>query len=583
MKRLKFMVNQKNRNLWILVILVAACIRFVGLGLNPVGLTHDEVHQFVYAKSVLFTGHGAGGTGAGVLDNNPHCDGNCVFGELPSIALVPFAALPLGFPWLKLPFILLSLGLVFVVGKLFENLFNSKKIGLITGLLMAINPWAVFFGRSAYENIFSFFLYFLGILIVVSNFKSFKYQFTGVFVLFLASLGYFGAKVWYLPILAATIFYCYFKEKQKNWKKYFILFIFGLGLFGLYMFFLSKSFAGLRMKEVQVDWPKIQAEVDTVRKMTFDFPLKSIFINKYTVFSKNSLERYFTPLSPNYLFNVGEQGYDHFMIAGHPFFYLLDIIGIFFGLFLIFETSFASGLYLVALLAISPLPGAVSNYASTYALRAGMLYPILVGLSGAGWVFLFGRINKGKSAFKFAVIFLYLLSFVYFLFMYWYRNPIEKSNGWVFYEREASKYIQLLDEGGYDNKIVVVAKDPVDFLYEWGIWSKKFNDKDFILKLNRAVSDRTYQVDQVSVIKNCPGEYEKGVVYLVFADVGCTSEKAEARLSDPKDSGTKVFIVNELLCDKNKISMYPRPLNIQDFNISKINEEDFCARWVSKP
>jgi len=578
------MFIMKNKYLWIGILILAAIIRLWGFGLNPVGLTHDEIHQFVYAKSVWFTGHGAAGTAAGAIDIDPYCDGNCVFGELPSWALAPWAALPLTFPWIKLPFVLLSLGLVFVVGKLFERLTENKNVGLITGLLMAVNPWAVFFGRSAYENIFSYFLYFLGILILVGKNKTLKYQILGVVTLLLASLGYFGAKVWYLPILFVTLIFGYTKEK-KEWKKYLLLLTFGLVIFGAYMIILKNSVSGLRLKEVTFDWPVIQAMVNDERRMSLNIPFgKEIWINKYTVSGKQILSKYFAPLSANFLFNIGEQGYDHFMIAGHPFFYLIDILGIIFGLSFIFGSNFILGTFILALIAIGPLPGAISNYASTYAMRAGMLYPVLVGLSAAGWWFMFSRINKGKKILAFILAGIYFASFIYFWQMYWGRNSFEKSSGWVFYEREVVKYIELMKNDGYKGNIFVVTSDPVDVIYEWGVFSGRYNQKEFIQQMNQTIASREYVVDGIAILKKCPEIYDRESVYLVSSNMNCMDGSSfNARISDPRDSGTKYYIQNDWLCSQESLSNYPYPTKISDFNITKIDSQNFCKLWVSKP
>jgi len=71
----------KKENLaLILVLVIALTLRFWRIDLNPIGLVHDEIHQLVNAKSLALAGKGAAGTGAGIFQNEPYCDGNCVFG-----------------------------------------------------------------------------------------------------------------------------------------------------------------------------------------------------------------------------------------------------------------------------------------------------------------------------------------------------------------------------------------------------------------------------------------------------------------------------------------------------------------------
>ena len=116
---------KKEKLATILVLLIALLLRFWRLDLNPVGLVHDEIHQLVNAKSIVLTGEGAAGTGAGVFQNEPYCDGNCVFGDLPTYLLVPFAFFKTSFPWSKIPLILASVLMIFWFIKLFENLTKN--------------------------------------------------------------------------------------------------------------------------------------------------------------------------------------------------------------------------------------------------------------------------------------------------------------------------------------------------------------------------------------------------------------------------------------------------------------------------
>ena len=107
--------------LWIIIILLALFLRLYGLNLNPVGLSHDdELHEIINAKSLALTGTHAPGRVAGIFTQNDQCPGNCVYGELGSYILIPWMWIfPLDIFWSKIPFVIVSLGIVFFTGKLF--------------------------------------------------------------------------------------------------------------------------------------------------------------------------------------------------------------------------------------------------------------------------------------------------------------------------------------------------------------------------------------------------------------------------------------------------------------------------------
>lgn len=143
------------------VVIIALVFRLWGLGLNPVGLAHDEIHDIINAKSIAMTGEGAPGTVAGILTRDGYCNGNCVFGELGTLILIPWMAItPMTIFWVKMPFMTASILIVYWVGKLMENLTKKRQIGILAGLLVAVSPWAILFGRTAYENLFAFALFF---------------------------------------------------------------------------------------------------------------------------------------------------------------------------------------------------------------------------------------------------------------------------------------------------------------------------------------------------------------------------------------------------------------------------------------
>lgn len=577
---------KKESLILILVLLGALGLRFWRLDLNPVGLVHDEIHQLVNAKSLALTGEGAAGTGAGIFQNEPYCDGNCIFGELPSYLLIPFAFFKTSFPWLKTPLILASILMIFWFVKLFENLTKNKAIGIVVGLMIAINPWAINFGRSAYENIFSFMFYSWSLYLLTKEPFKLKNQLIAIILGLAASLSYFGAKPIFVPLMLVGLAYGFYKER-KNIKKYLGLGLLVLGLMGGYGLILKNSFAGLRMNETKMVNNEIIGEVNDQRRMSLEIPyLRDIFINKYTVLGKVLLKKYFAGLAPNYLFNEGEMGYDHFMVAGHSFMYLVDLPMIILGFYFLATISIPGVILVILIIFILPITPMMSNYATTYALRNGLMYPLLASMAGLGIYFLIKQIKvkKIKNLTKIILVLVYSVSLTNFLVMYWYRNPFEKSAGWVFFERQAVKYITLVREANEQVKIEVITSDPVDMIYEYGVFTGKMNDKDFIKRMNQTIKEREYYLDEIKFSKTCPREIDKDTVYLMGANLGCIKEPNNlARIAEIRDAGTRWAIPKEILCEEVKLPQYPYPRKIEELKIEEMDKETFCKRWISQP
>ena len=150
---------------WIGILLLAFFLRAYGLGLNPVGISHDdELNELLNAKSVALTGEPRPGFVAGILTTNDEClfVGDCVYGELGTyVQVLWMRTFPLSLVWSRIFFVIASVGLVYITGKLFENFSKSKAVGIATGFFVAINPWAIYYGRTAHTILFSHLFYIL--------------------------------------------------------------------------------------------------------------------------------------------------------------------------------------------------------------------------------------------------------------------------------------------------------------------------------------------------------------------------------------------------------------------------------------
>lgn len=573
-----------QRYSWLIILIIGLLLRTLGLNLNPIGLAHDEIHDIINAKSIALIGAGAPGTVAGIIPSTGYCDGNCVFGELGTIVLTPWMKVsPMNMLMVKIPFLIASLLIIWLGGKLFENISGSKTIGKLTGLLIAISPWAIHFGRTAYENLFAYAL-FLGSLCLWTRKKSEnKEAFFGTVLGLLASLSYFGAKALWPPLMIVGIFYWKINSNRR-WKEMVGWWLVTLLLLLGYWIILGQSIAGVRIKELKLSTDEITTTVNNERRMSLEIPLEleKVISNKLVTKIRTLGQKYLNLLSIKYYLSDSESSYDNFSIPGHGYVYILEIGLAVFGFVYLYQISVKGWLFLISLFLVMPIPGAINNNAVTYALRSGMIFPLISGLGAVG-VYglnkLFGRKNILYFMFGGALI----ISLMYFEILYWYRMPFEKSAGYVFYERATVNYAFLLRKETV-NPIFWVVNEPIDIMYNYAFYTGKYQDKKWAEKMNSSILSGNYEIDGIKISKKCPAKLDEKSIYIFEREKGCVEEPNDlVRISEPRDGGARFFVTDDILCKNENLGSYPNPRKITDFNVEKMDKSIFCKTWVSKP
>ena len=143
----------------ILIIFLAAFLRLWQLGNVPYGTPHDEASYIYNAYSIWHTGKDIEGRFL-PLSFNAHSSQSPV--EVYITA--PFVGiLGLSLFSARLPVAMIGMGSVILLFLLTDLLFRSKRIALVSALLLAISPWALQLGRGLWDADFALFFYLLGI------------------------------------------------------------------------------------------------------------------------------------------------------------------------------------------------------------------------------------------------------------------------------------------------------------------------------------------------------------------------------------------------------------------------------------
>lgn len=565
----------KFSKIWCVILFLALLFRLFGLDLNPVGLSHDdELHDLINAKSLAITGTNVPGVVAGILTQNGHClAGDCIYGELESYALVPWMRIfPLDIVLSKIPFVLASVGLVWAIGKLFENLSKNTTIGKLAGLLMAINPWAIYYGRTAYSYTFTF-LFFVLAGYFFTRYRSYKSNLIlGGLSSFWASLFYFGAKPIMPLIVLWGVVYNLYQAKFRHLKFTLLFSLVATAITGGYFWILANSLAGKRFMELGVA----------------------------NISIKERIAAYLGFFSPISLFLTGQKASDNYFMSNQGYFYLIEFLFLILGIIAILASR-GKARFVFVLVGIAVIPAAVkTSEASIYSLRSGLAYPLISGIIGWGYYYAAHRISRIEYQYKLAKNFfvskfflaiigiLYSLSIAYFLFLYWHRLPIEQGTRWFFHERVLASYITRVRSHS-DKNVLVITSRPDGIFNSFVFFGGFYNNEQTIKDVNDSYLSGSFEYNGAKFTNNC-NEITKQTLNntVIFFDqvnkVACgLDQKNTPKIANPKDAGGMFNILNESLCPKYPIKRYPMPKSVYDFKLENLTDEAFCRMWITNP
>lgn len=201
----------------------------------------------------------------------------------------------------------------------------------------------------------------------------------------------------------------------------------------------------------------ISTVVDNSRKASLEYPLRVLFLNKFTVSLKIFFQKYLTAFSPEVLFISGDTR-GTYRFGQHGLFFLIDFIFIFIGLIYLFVKEKKKTLFWLLLIIISPLSTAVNTVETSMINRSFLLLPLLIVLSGFGVLFIYKFLKKKIGDFfsVFFLILIFLFSFTNFLYFYFFQFPIIGQENYFFSQRLVGNYIARNN----DRKIVVIDSEP---------------------------------------------------------------------------------------------------------------------------
>lgn len=582
------------------ILLISFVIRFMYLGSVPVSLSHDETDNVIQAQSVRLTGRDLEGVWKpwSLLPNSG------VMAELgPLINLPALSVLPQSIFASRFTTALLSALFPLLVYLWLGSIGGSRSVSLTAAMLLATSPWHIIFSRTALEQPTSLFFYMLSWIFLARSFKVKKYSNSNLinFLLFTLSytVGFFTYHGFKFALPAMTSMYLIWLLWQSKPKQFKL----GLSAFAVILLLIvrtalySAHYQSRSSEIVLLQNDKFAGIVNSQRRQSLaPSPLKSIFVNKPLILMQTLRDKYIAAISPDLLFLHGESN-GVFSVWLYGYLYLFTLPFLLYGLFYLFTHHQRENILILGLLFVSPM-ASVIHINNTFAFRSAIYFVLLNIVLSYGLVAFFELLKKSHpklislSLSLFAVLLLAGLSS--FCYVEFFVTPIMNANDYFFSDRLIANYVRL-DRG---KKILLIEPQP-RYTYSAVVLTQGSPTLDTILSFNHRYSPTDldeYHTDNLSIIRGCPsGDFtnydtliiNKNIMATInnlcptlISSLATSSKQATRSLVSPKDSGEEQVIIGDTLCSDMDLPQYVSPTSLRDFDLEKMNQGEFCNRWV---
>lgn len=447
---------KKKSLLLVLVLLLAAFLRFYQLGINPPALTWDETAWGYNAYSLGLTGRDEFGRFL-PLDYLES------FGDFKPpiyayLAVLPIKIFGLNEFAVRFPSALFGTLTVFLTYFLAKEILKdsnfAEKGGLLASFFLAISPWHVMLSRAAFEaNVATFFLI-GGVTSFLLGVKRKGWFLALAAISFALGLETFNTARIVAPLLVLGLVIVFRKRLWQKKKWVVVAALAGvIVLLPAIPFFLTPQ-AQLRFKEVNI-FSDPGVVIKANQEMANDnwSWWSRIIHNRRWGYTQEFLRHYFDHFNPAFLFFKGD-GNPKFSTQDVGQLYLWELPFLVLGSLLLFKKKQGHWWLIPYWLLIGIIPAATARE-TPHALRIETTLPTWQILTAMGFLGFWGWFQKleFKKVFKFLIIIvtfsLLFLNFVYFQHGYWRHYPIEYAGEWQYGYKPAIEFIKTV-ESEYD-------------------------------------------------------------------------------------------------------------------------------------
>lgn len=387
---MKLLEIVRRKQYLVLILVLAAALRFVGPATNPPSLNWDEVSHGYNAYSILTTGRDEWGVTFPAIFR--------AYGDykLPVyIYLTAISEFVFGLTPFAVRFVSLAAGVatVYFTYLLSRELFPKQTvIPLLTSLLVAIEPWTLFMSRAAFEANLAIAFIVAGFFFLLKSLTTLRLMLPSAVLLGLAVWTYNSARI-FVPAMLVAVCFIFRQRFLANYKanpKTLFAWLLVLGLFIFPMFWqLAHPVGQARYSKVAIIDQGAVNKIEHAR-LTTKLPgvIAKFVYNRPAYFTLHFGENYLSHFTPAFLGFKGGSQYQ-FSVPGLGVLYAADLIfivlGCVFTLSNKLDLSRNARLVLLTWLILSPVASSLTREAP-HVLRASVILPIPMILSAIGVV-----------------------------------------------------------------------------------------------------------------------------------------------------------------------------------------------------
>lgn len=375
------MSKYKKISILILIFTLGFVIRFYQLGKAPAGLFIDEAALGYNAYSILKTGKDEFGKSWPIVFRSVSDFKAPVYTYLvvPLIPIFDLSSFTVRLPSFLFSFLTLPL-LYFLITKLSDK--YKITLSLLAVLLLAVSPWHVLFGRTAYETSVALFFYLFGIYLFYLGLRK-KIFLILSGVIFVISLSAYHSERILVPI---TITILCWRFKEQLLQSFYRPFLIASIILGLVMTIPTLSIISspgflARASGLNIFSHERQVPAGFIDKL--QLPVGGLINSNLFLSSKEFFSLYFSYFSPRYMFDIGDYG-SRSSFPELSAFYFWQFPFYIIGLFYLFKEKSLKELRFLTLLIliIAPIPAAITRdpYSTTRALPLVVPQIIIISL-----------------------------------------------------------------------------------------------------------------------------------------------------------------------------------------------------------
>lgn len=539
----------EKKYLLLVIIILAAALRFWQLGVVPAGVTHDELGYIYNAYSIATTGKNVFGEFLPLFTWMNQ--GGWPFLPVPIYFSIPFFLLfDLSVTVGRLPSAILGVADVLLIYVLIRQIFNKTSLALLSAFFLAISPWHLHLSRSAYDPNFGLFFYLLGIVLFIYEVKNKKLPIFSVAAIFFAIFSYRGMNPIFPGLIVVLVWYgiTFLNMSRKQLAVFFI----NVGFVAL----IVASVVLINGKEYTAEarfWedPKMQEKIDTdIREAQGPLFVRRFFLNKPMHVINKLRENYIRAYSPEFLFLYTEPS-KIYSIWSRGRIYFLDIVFVILGVAYLYKISKHRASFLLTLFLIGGLPGMLGGF--PYTARNFFLSALLPVFSAAGVLFLL-RIIAFKQL-KIIVIVVLVTSYMYvfgsYLFDYYGRYALYGGEAWAKSLKDVSLLITENKEK-YDK--IIVGQATFGDLIQYSFYAKisaSYVQKAW--KQREKYANESFSIENLTFTTRCLknetdglpafSEY-KSVLYIVHDDCAKKAKPSSLIKDYPGNTVWKIYDIS---------------------------------------